>query len=309
MSKIYWAIAALGIFGLPATVAAQHDDHGGECDPYVQPILSVADVNADGAVDSSDVQAVISHMARRGGDYHPLYDLNADGRIDGRDVASASRDIGDPVPLQDTQLATAALETMDFYGPGGMQRAMIAGYIPFTPFFAGHGAHLLNFTKIYYDEFDVANVPGLNYDEHGNLVAVFYIRTIARDMTGTYPGLFPDLADDHPPMTSFDGVMHHDWHNHQSIWITGLGSTNPQDVTFQQHLPVPEVLCRIESIGGSGNLFPNSHHMYSPKFYMLHAWVHKINTCGVFAGTDPTVAIGFPDEHLATWDPDDSWCY
>ena len=298
-SAIWWAVMALAAFGLPAAASAQHGGHG-ECNEYVEPILSVADVNADGVVDGDDVSDVAERV---GGDYHPLYDLNADGRIDDRDVVAATRDVGEPVPLRDTQLATAALETIQFYGPGGYYRALAAGYIPFTGTFYGHGAHLLNFHRIYYDEFNVANVPGLNFDENGNLVAVFYIRTIARDETG----LFPDPADDHPPMVSFDGLMGHDWHTHEGVWISGLGSLSPAGIDFEQGLPPSEIICRVTSIGGPQNLFPNSQYMFSPKFYMLHAWVHKINSCGVFAGTDPEVAIGYPDEHHASWDGV-SWC-
>ncbi len=303
-----WAVAfAIATMGWSGAASAQHGD-GHHCDPYVSPVLSVADVNADGVADRRDVNEVTQHMGTQDGDpdYHPLYDLNADGQINGRDVAEAARDIGEMVPLVDTQIASATLATMDYYGPGGMYAAMRAGYLPFTSTFAGHGIHLLNFNKIYYDQFDVANVPGLNYDENGNLVAVFYIKTIDRHPSNP---LLVDPADDHPPETSFDGLGHHDWHMHMSVWISGLGSTNPANVQFQQNLPVSEVLCRVGQIGGPGYFFPNSSNLYSPKFYMLHLWNHKINTCGRFAGTDPEVAVGYPDEHQASWDPADSWCY
>ena len=307
MSRSWDSIGAVLVasmcVGLAAPAAAQHGDgghHGGECDPFIEPILSVADVDADGRVTGRDVAEVTAATRR---DYHPLYDLDADGDVDHEDVRQAAHDLrnGRSVPMQDTQVATAALETMRYYGPGGIQLALADGFIPFTTLFHGHGAHFLNFGRVYYDQFDVANVPGLNFDENGQLVAAFYIRTIAKDPNNP---LAVDPNDDHPPHHSFHGLEHHAWHYHQSVWISGLGTMTPD---FQQELPLEEVLCRVHMIGGPTQFFPVSGHLYSPKFYMLHVWVHKLNECGLFAGTDPTVAVGYPDEHLTEWDPANSW--
>ena len=63
-----------------------------------------------------------------------------------------------------------------YFGEDGLENAIADGYIPFTPEAKGHGTHwfnpqLIDFTNIKANPITPA---GLNFDENGKLVAVFW---------------------------------------------------------------------------------------------------------------------------------------
>ncbi len=265
-------------------------------------LLSVADFNGDGVVDTTDIEDIISRYNSAQGDdlYHPLYDRDVDGDIDVDDVIEAVNTIGAEVPLLDQQIAQATQATMKYYGSNGLANAIADGYLPFTQEVMGHGIHYYNPTLAdevgNLKELDIERPIGLNYDAEGNLLAVFYIRLPERqEATPENPlaELFVNPADDFPS-SSFDTLTDDDWHTHQSAWLTGLGSLNSESVYFEEDVPVEAIVSRLEDI--DFQLFPESDQGYSPKFWMLHGWFHSLNPAGTFANTHPDVAPYAPQE-------------
>lgn len=290
------ALVMAALVGSP-TLASAHM-HPGECEGPM-PILSIPDFDGSGRVRVNDLLAV----ARRGhsmhGDerYHPLYDNDADGDIDGHDVAQTAWNLFRTSTLLDQQIAQAAQATMRYYGSDGLANALADGYRPFTPPLMGHGIHYAKFDRVF-APFDHDAPTGLNYDEDGNLVALFYIRVVARG-TGPLPApLLWDPNDDFPPPVNFDGVMDMEWHPHQFVYWTGLGSTDPYALTFEQNMPFSSVISHTINLatGMPRPMFPASDKLYSAKFWMLHAWPHSHNPCGLFGNTDPNVSPDAPDE-------------
>ena len=276
-------------------------NHEEMLDPAIS-ILSVPDFNGDGSVDNADVRGIISRYEAVDGDdlYHPLYDLNANGTIDNDDLKDVLNAVGEDVPLRDQQIAQATQATMKYYDEGGLEQAIADGYLPFTQEVKGHGIHYYNSTLDdevgNFKELDMERPAGLNYDNEGNLIAVFYIRTPNRleaDPDNPLAQLTPNPADDFPP-SSFDTLTAEDWHNHQSAWATSLGSLDAEAVYFEEDVPINAIVSRLEQI--DLQLFPESDQDYSPKFWMLHGWFHSFNSAGIFANRDPDVAIYAPEE-------------
>ncbi|MDJ0589076.1 MAG: hypothetical protein QNJ72_03645 [Pleurocapsa sp. MO_226.B13] len=265
-------------------------------------ILSVPDFNGDGNVDNADVRDIISRYEAVEGDdlYHPLYDLNANGEIDNYDLENVIHALGEDVPLLDQQIAQATQATMKYYGSGGQEQAIADGYLPSTPEAIGHGIHYYNLALASevgnFEELDIERPVGLNYDNEGNLIAVFYLRfpkTLEATPENPLAGLTIDPADDFPP-TSFDTLTADDWHFHQSTWLTGVGSLNSESVYFEEDVPSEAIVSRLEQT--NFQLFPETDKLSSPKFWMLHGWFHSFNSVGTFANTDPDVALYAPEE-------------
>jgi Ca2+-binding EF-hand superfamily protein len=75
------------------TTEHEHGEHG---EHQVQPLLTVADFDGDGAVNWSDLTDLFSRYGSKTGEekYHFLYDLNVDGQIDQKDLVLAASSIG-----------------------------------------------------------------------------------------------------------------------------------------------------------------------------------------------------------------------
>ena len=179
------------------SVDLEHTEHD-RMEDLATPLLSVPDFNGDGSVDNVDIRDIISRFEAVDGDdlYHPLYDLNVNGMIDADDLENVIHALGEDVPLLDQQIAQATQATMKYYGPGGQEQAIADGYLPFTQEVKGHGIHYFNFnlaTEVAtFEELDIERPVGLNYDNEGNLLAVFYIRVPdAQEVTPENP--FGDL--------------------------------------------------------------------------------------------------------------------
>jgi hypothetical protein len=315
MYKLSPALSAF-VFAISLGGAAVAQDHGGghggghhgHCDANAEPspLLSVGDVNGDQKVCGQDV-AEVAGRVRNPDLYHPLYDRNADGAIDNRDVVATARDVGASVPMLDTQVARIALATMRYAGgPQGLQNAMQDGFLPFTTDVKGHGVHYVKITSLGVPEPDLYAPRGLNFDTDGNLIAVFYYRSVARSQTPNPADplwfLRPDPAHDHPPHVFFDGRPHSDWHTHLNFCIEGLGQPDWRDVCFRQGLNDAQVAeCVLDpATGQPRQFFPATDRLFNPKIYMLHAWVHTLNPCGLFAGTHPEISPEAPEEHELT---------
>ena len=265
-------------------------------------IISIPDFDGNGQVDSADVADITSRANSIEGDelYHPLYDVDTNGTIDENDIAVVNETIGHDVPLIDQQVAQATQATMKYYGSDGQEQAIANGYIPLTQELQGHGIHYYN--PVLADqlgnseELNIEQPLGLNYNAKGELEAVFYLRfPETQEATPENPlaQIMIDPADDFPP-TSFENITAEDWHNHQSVWFSGVGNSNPEEVYFEEDLPLETVASRLEEI--DSQLFPESDQSYSPKFFMLHGWFHSINPDGTFATTNPDLAPYAPEE-------------
>ena len=159
----------------------RHHDNSPESSGSVTPLLRVADFDGNGKVNRKDIKALKAHLfsAKGDDDYHPLYDLNADNKINLRDLVRATADLGTAVPLLDQQIARATQATMRYYGPQGLKHAIADGYLPFTQELKGHGIHYINLNLAReignQKQLDIEQPVGLNYDDEGKLVAVFYL--------------------------------------------------------------------------------------------------------------------------------------
>lgn len=282
------------------TTEHEHGEHG---EHKVQPLLSVADFNGDGAVNWTDLKDIFSHYGSKAGEekYHFLYDLNADGRINRKDLFLTVLSLGEEVPLLDRQIARATQATMRYYGADGLANAIADGYLPFTPEAKGHGIHYYNpalaLAISNSETLDVEHPVGLNYDSKGNLLAVFYIRNPkTQQATPENPlaGFLVDPTDDHPPETSFDALDDHAWHHHHSAWVRGIGNLESENVYFEEDVPLPLVVARSQQ--AQFQFFPNSDQFYNPKFWMLHGWFHSPNPEGTFGITNPNAGLYAPEE-------------
>ena len=280
-----------------------HSDHSNYEDAQeIKPLLSITDFNGDGKVDNTDVRDIIARYEAVEGDdlYHPLYDTNVNGEIDNYDIENTIHALGEDVPLLDQQIAQVTQATMKYYGSGGLENAIADGYLT-TLEVKGHGIHYLNPTLANefgnLEELDIERPVGLNYDAEGNLLAVFYGRFLEmQEATPENPlgDLFVNPVDDYPP-SSFDTLTADDWHNHQSVWITGLGSSlNSESVHFEEDVPVEAIVSRLQDT--DFQLFPESDIFYSPKMWMIHGWFHSLNPAGTFGNLDPNVGIYAPEE-------------
>ena len=268
-----------------------------------EPLLTVADFNGDGSVNISDLGNILTHLNSSWGEdnYHYIYDRNVDMRIDFRDLFLTALDLGKTVSLLDQQIARATQATMRYYGKDGMKNAIADGYIPASQEFQGHGQHFSNLNLALQignsETLDIERPIGLNFDDTGKLIAVFYVRipqTLASTLENPFGFLQFDPADDHPPETSFDTLTAEDWHHHHSTYTRGLGNINAENTYFEEDVPQSMVMSRLQESGFE--VFPNSDAYYIPKFWMLHGWFHSPNPDGVFAVTNPEIAPYSPTE-------------
>jgi hypothetical protein len=266
------------------------------------PILSVADFNGDRSVNNLDIEDLTARYGAVEGEdlYHPLYDLNANGTIDDQDLTEANNDLGVDVPLLDQQIAQATQATMKYYGSEGLEQAIADGYIPLTQELEGHGIHYYNPTLAdevgNLEELDIERPVGLNFDNEGNLTAVFYLRfpeTQSATADNPLAGLLVDPADDFPP-SSFDTLTADDWHHHHNTWFTGVSNLNPELVYFEEDVPLETLGARLEQL--DYKVFPESDQGFSPMFWMLHGWFHSFNPDGTFAITNHDEGIYAPEE-------------
>lgn len=295
----------------------------------IQPLLTVADFNGDGTVNNTDLEDLSDRIINS--NYHPLYDLNTDSVLSGADLDLALAMVGSEVPLLDQQIAQATQATMKYYGEGGLERAFADGYGFFTHEWNGHGIHLFNpiITSLFGNstELVIDQPVGLNFDAEGNLQAVFYIR-LPKLLSGAEQNplnanfllnqeyqinnqITIDPNDDFPP-NSFDTLTEDDWHTHENVVISGLGSQDYNLLYFEESLPSEDFNARIANKIENGELFfPLSDYIQSPKFWMLHGWFHTLNTEGVFGNLNPDLGINAVDElgfhgHIGHSDDHDS---
>ncbi len=318
MRKLLGVSAVLaGLAVVPATAAAQHPTH---CEGEASSLLSVGDFDGDGVVTHADVSLISDQ--NESGEYVAFYDLNADGVLDGQDVSATALAMGEASTTLDQQLAELYWST-EMYRD--VNNAIAAGYRPFTQVLHGHGMHYArlpflatptgldpNYENIQDGNLSIGEPEGLNYDEDGNLIAVFYYHGInvkdwvfanesgdqaaigalfvesvtQSSISAASGGMYPMLYASHEAL----------WHQHWGGCWDGLNylamAFYPQIVPlFNQHMFPQE--CAAQGI-------PTGRRQgWIPAFNMMHVWLYKLNPCGTFAGTHPHASEGFPEEPTA----------
>jgi hypothetical protein len=290
----------------------------GHCpeDAVAQPILSVADFDGDGTVDTDDV-TLISHQV--GGDeYIAFFDRNADGQLDGRDVSDTARNRGAASTPLDRQLAALFWATEMYRDKNN---AIAAGFRPFTQPLMGHGQHYARMPfrvtatgldPTYVNNLDtvlhVEDPEGINYDENGNLVAVFYYHGVDIKRWVLDPSSRAALTQQSIALTMENMVTNghitpgpgstghprHLFQSHDAMWHYHWGpcwdnldyARMSFDVNHTPFFVQPQTPGECQSRATS----TTSRQGWVPGFNMLHVWLYKLNRCGVFAGTDPDVA-------------------
>jgi hypothetical protein len=329
------------------TAWAQHDDggmghgHHGSCDPetaVAQPILSVGDFDADGRVTGYDQAQV--QLAVNAGEYIAIMDRDADGDLDADDVAivRAEKQAKATSTAFDRELVGVYEATKRYQD---INNAIADGYRPFTQELAGHGAHWArtplqadpssptglnqDYVNILDENVDMFQPEGLNYDQDGNLVAVFHYHgvnvldwvmanwtnddaavgaLVMRAMMLSTHMPLPDVFSD-----TDDSEM---WHQHYGACFAGIDYLRMTfDITIVPtfYQPLTDMECFMQSAADQGLGMEDLAAGETPKlgwlpaFNMMHVWVHKVNRCGVFAGTDPDVSPNAPEEpHLFSFE-------
>ncbi len=217
-----------------------------------------------------------------------------------------------------------------FIGESGVQNAAAAGFVPMTKQLKYHGTHWFNPVAYLSSTERSATAPtGLNFDENGQLAAVFWpeqkynittetLNQLSAAEPATIPLLYKAVkaqtlkaAPDF--LNSFGDV---NWHSHENVVIENVGSrdsatgTYTDDVLFRQSLTdetfISEVLASIASPNktlGPFEFFPDSttyppfNTIADPGFYMAHMWLGLENPDGLFAGTHKAVSADAPGEH------------
>lgn len=186
MSRVAATGFGLCVFLATGTAWAQHGHH---CDPataVADPVLSVGDFNGDGKVSAHDLALLGAQLDT--GEYLAFFDRNADYVLDGHDAAATAQEMGGLSTVLDRQLVDLFWST-EMYRDA--DNALAAGFRPFTQSLMGHGAHFARMPfwvtptgldPTYVNNLDsvlhVDDPEGLNYDENGELVAVFYYHGI-----------------------------------------------------------------------------------------------------------------------------------
>lgn len=281
-----------------ACASGTSDHEADRVGPRADPVLSCADVSADGVANLEDLRLV----ARRFGaaypslGYHPLYDVgDADGRVGLIDLLKAGADYDRTCPPLDRQVAQATLAVLRDPQASRLlacDEATLArrGYRQASGDVVGQGVHYLNFA--YWDGvFDPARPEGLLCDD-GRLVA--YLSYVDGDEVGWGCWNPPDctarppvdgveidaFCAPQPPNSACSWAGAEDtWHWHHDFCITGLGT--PRAATMP-HLP--DEACPDEDDSACPRAVPNCNLWDEDSGWMSHLWNHGApNRHGRFA--------------------------
>ncbi len=269
--RVPWVMAMVASAVLahasPAVGQDHHHGHGSAATcGGLEPLLTVADFNGDGAVDGADRDVIVAAVAR--GEYLAFYDRNADETLDNADVELTAQDSGKKSSALDREVIAA------FWGTKHLRDQAVAiaeGWIPTTQEYIGHGVHwgLLGGGG---GMFEAGRPRGLNYSAEGELLAVYYTTGAVQSSDVPYPEGFAGDEDL--------------WHSHVGVC---LGGVNPYD-PIHDHTAVSygECLSRDECSAATGSEYT----IWVPKIHMLHLWLYTLNPCGKFGGTHPGAGLG-----------------
>ena len=284
-------LCALLAFSGSSAFAQEHGHSQASSGP--EPVLSVADFDGSGEVNDRDLRLVRAQV--ESGEYIAFFDRNADGVLNARDIELTQSEAGMQSEYVDQELAMAFHNTKQYRD---QKTAIASGFGPFTQSFAGHGQHWAkhpNAGLVGYS-FQPGQPVGLNYDEEGRLWGVFYY--VGPSPTRPDGTKYPPRHELRPLMESpegFTGEKDH-WHFHSGACFQGLNYENPtldaSEINLRLGLSPKECL---PEISGAGDLaFVTENVRWTPKFYMVHAWLYELNPNGTFGETHPRLAQDAP---------------
>lgn len=273
------------------------------CMAGAQPIISVADFNADGIVDQADVEEIGTVI--QDGIYYTLYDRNVDGVVDQLDQDLTTRSIGVSSTDLDKSIVTLFHEVEELQTANGLDDLANLGFQKGTSSLAGHGEHWLN---------DIGNAAisgqaqsqflraeGINVSKADNKVwALFWGQNGDLQFTNgatDFPVAGGEWMDSQvnsfsgePPV--FDNVDASKWHTHAGLCITTKGS----DIVLSQHTTFNQCQAMEDDSRGAGEFSTWIN------IWMIHAWLFVPNPNGLFANTHPCIDQDSPAESLINGD-------
>lgn len=269
-----------------------------------------------------------------------FYDSSQDGAYNAANAASHASNVinyyegfqGDLSTEAETIITETFTNLSTYMGTDGLINAVRDRYVPFTPIFRGHGIHYVKPLDIL-NPAVATNPTGLNFDEHGNLIAAFYFQE-QHTINGPGTGFYATLQDVEPDELSFDGLLTRyqnfkanddyntsepdifevfgslaSWHTHNDVKIENIGSLDSEEIIFDQDLSDEEWVSALLTGLADDDIdlavyedpdptqYPYYNSLMTPGFYMLHIWLGAENHDGLFAGTHDDVAPNAVDEH------------
>lgn len=305
-------ILIVTIMSILAPVTVHASDHS-SCGDASQMLLTVADFNADGRVTYKDMAMI--RLAMYDKKYAAIYDRNADGKLDRGDLYKAWSELGQVSTTTDQQLAKMYQRFRHFQDVSGHGEVMSMNYQTIGGTFAFHGQHWLNtagqFAVAGLREADPFIAEGINVTSDGQSVPALFWGDGAVPLfndpsapdglsTLDWPSpngvwnfervqAFADTPPDFFPSTTDDN-----WHTHAGLCVTTQDLGNGPEFVTEQHLSNAECQARpnlqkFEFNGQMINQWGN--------FWMLHAWLFKLNPNGVFGNVHPCVDPDGASEH------------
>lgn len=213
-----------------------------------------------------------------------------------------------------------------FMGAEGKPNAIEAGFRPFLFPVKGHGEHWF-FPPAIGTPADPFMPMGLNFDENGQLVAVFWTESkYSLPKLLELTNVEPDTVDPQAFLEAYQDYKANEkldapnifeafgdqarWHSHENTVFGNIGSLNPDEIEFTQSLSdenfVNSLLNALsdETVVAAPyeqnpNLgYPPFNSLIVPGFYMIHMWLGLGNPVDLFAHTHPDVAPHAIEEHL-----------
>ncbi len=259
------------------------------------PILSVADVSANGIVDDADIKLIT--LSKQNKIYYALYDLDTNGKIDDEDIKIAKQQLGQKSKPVDQQLALLFNRNKQFQQVQDISEISSLGYVMTATSLAGHGQHWNDIVDPIVS--DYLRPDGLNISKAQDRVSGMFWGVSASPV-------FEGGATDYPTpggewetqrVVSFSDTApvffdspDEKWHKHAGLCLTfednGSGSKPVlnQFMTFANCQALPSLIKDSEN----NNFWVN--------IFMLHAWVFDLNPNGVFANTHACLDQDSPPE-------------
>ncbi len=314
MKRKFSFFNALALVCLP--VLSNASSELAQCSDPAVPLLSVSDFNGDGQVTRKDL-----HMLRdavHGRVYYALFDRNADGELNHKDIHLAKHEMYLNSTKTDQKLAKMYQRFKHFQPLTGFGELQAMNYRSFGGVFAFHGQHWLNtagrFAVIGMRKADPFIAEGVNVMGDGSSVpALFWgegavplfkdpsapsglspldwpapdgVWNVERvqAFAGGPPDFFPDTDTDL-------------WHPHVGLCLTNQDLGNGPEWVLDQYTSNAECqatpsLQKTEINGQLVNEWGN--------FWMLHAWLYKLNPRGVFGNVHPCIDLnGASEEEIS----------
>ncbi|MDH5230264.1 MAG: hypothetical protein OEZ58_15360 [Gammaproteobacteria bacterium] len=271
------------------------------CMAGAEPIISVADFNADGMVDGADLDELDSQL--NSDTFHTLYDRNIDGKIDSSDRDLAQADIGLSSSELDRSIVGLFKSTQYLQEVSRRYELGELGFHKGADSIAGHGEHWNNdrggdlIEKG--GELDFEEAIGLNVPYASAKVwALFWglkAEPVFENGATDYPAPGGDWEtqqviafSDTPP--SFTGHESEVWHTHAGLCNAAQERNGNVISNFTQHESYASCQARESGFQNIGEKIPWDN------MWMLHAWIFVPNPKGLFANTHPCLDPNAPSE-------------